>query len=185
MCQTTVIFGITKDGSLVLIPLPSWNCFTCRNLLQNGANDMPEWLTCETAFCKKSSKCCILRIIRFWSNFASLWFTSLLRKYKWYFWLLQLSIAMETWKSWNAKLSVKSWFFDREFHIAVANLNIFNKCLYNYTIQTCDYLRILFQQQSTQIVFMFFVFVFAFVNVFCFFMFCICFVLVFVFLLKI
>ena len=56
MCQTTVIFGITKDGSLVLNTVASWNCFTCRNLFQNGANDMSECLTFETAFCKKSSK---------------------------------------------------------------------------------------------------------------------------------
>ena len=41
-CQTTVIFGITKDGSLVLNTSASWNCFTCRNLFQNGANDMSE-----------------------------------------------------------------------------------------------------------------------------------------------
>ena len=54
MCQTTVIFGITKDGSLVLTTLASWNCFTCRNIFQNGANDMSECLTCETAFCKKA-----------------------------------------------------------------------------------------------------------------------------------
>ena len=73
MCQTTVIFGTMKDGSLVLNTLASWNCFTCRNLFQNGANDMSEWLTFETAFCKKSSKFCIVRIIWFWSNFASLW----------------------------------------------------------------------------------------------------------------
>ena len=38
-CQTTVIFGITKEGSLVLNTFASWNCFTCRNLFQNGAND--------------------------------------------------------------------------------------------------------------------------------------------------
>ena len=56
MCQTTVIFGITKDGSFVLNPLASWNCFTCRNLFQNGANDMSEWLTCKTAFCKKKAQ---------------------------------------------------------------------------------------------------------------------------------
>ena len=43
-CQTTVIFAITKDGSLVLNTLASWNCFTCRNLFQNGANDMSECL---------------------------------------------------------------------------------------------------------------------------------------------
>ena len=44
MCQTTVIFGITKDGSLVLNTLASQNCFTCRNFFQNGANDMSECL---------------------------------------------------------------------------------------------------------------------------------------------
>ena len=54
MCQTTVIIGITKDGSLVLNTLTSWNCFSCRNLFQNGANDMSECLTFETAFCKKA-----------------------------------------------------------------------------------------------------------------------------------
>ena len=56
MCQTTAIFGITKDGSLVLNTKASWNCFTCRNLFQNGAKDMSECLTCETAFCKKKLK---------------------------------------------------------------------------------------------------------------------------------
>ena len=53
MCQTTVIFGITKDGSLILNTLTSWNCFTCRNLFQNGANDMSECLTFERLFVKK------------------------------------------------------------------------------------------------------------------------------------
>ena len=31
---------------------------------------------------------------------------------------------METWKNLNAKLSVKSWCFDRVFDIAVANADI-------------------------------------------------------------
>ena len=53
MCRTIVVFGITKDGSLVLNTSASLNCFTCRNLFQNGANDKSECLTCETAFCKK------------------------------------------------------------------------------------------------------------------------------------
>ena len=52
--STTVIFGITKDGSLESYNLASCNCFTCRNLFQNGANDMSECLTFETAFCKKA-----------------------------------------------------------------------------------------------------------------------------------
>ena len=38
----------------VLNTLASWNCFTCRNLFQNGANDMSECLTFETAFCKNA-----------------------------------------------------------------------------------------------------------------------------------
>ena len=38
----------------VLNTLASWNCFTCRNLFQNGANDMSECLTFEAAFCKKA-----------------------------------------------------------------------------------------------------------------------------------
>ena len=33
-------------------------------------------------------------------------------------------MAMETWKSLNAKLSVKSWCFDRVFDFAVANADI-------------------------------------------------------------
>ena len=60
MCQTTVIFEITKDESLVLNTSASWNCFTWSNLFQNGANDMSECLTCETAFCKKKKKLKIL-----------------------------------------------------------------------------------------------------------------------------
>ena len=54
MSQTTVIFGITKDRSLESNNLAIRNCFTCRNLFQNGANDMSECLTFETAFCKKA-----------------------------------------------------------------------------------------------------------------------------------
>ena len=54
MCHTTVIFGIKKDGSLVFNTFAKPNCFTFRNLSKNGANDMSECLTCETAFCKKA-----------------------------------------------------------------------------------------------------------------------------------
>ena len=43
-----------KKIDVILVQL--WNCFTCRNLFQNGANDMSECLTFETAFCKKKLK---------------------------------------------------------------------------------------------------------------------------------
>ena len=66
-------FRNNERWKYVLNTLASWNCFTCRNLFQNGDIDMSECLTFETAFCKKSSKFCIVWIIRFWSNFTSLW----------------------------------------------------------------------------------------------------------------
>ena len=123
MCQTTAIFGITKDGSLVLNTLASWNCFSCRNRFQNGANDMSECLTCKTAFCKKAQN--------FYTSdhpilikFRQLVLNIVIEELQMVFWLLQLSIATETWKSLNAKLSVKSWCFDGVFHIAVANADI-------------------------------------------------------------
>ena len=34
-----MIFGIMKDRSLLINTLVSLNRFTCRNLVQNGAND--------------------------------------------------------------------------------------------------------------------------------------------------
>ena len=123
MCQTTVIFGITKDGSLVLNTSASGNCFICRNLFQNGANDMSECLTCETVFCKKlkmlySSDHPIL------IKFRQLVVNIVIKELQMVFLNSTLSIAMETWKSLNAKLSVKSWCFDRVFHVAVANADI-------------------------------------------------------------
>ena len=98
MCQTTVIFGITKAWKSVLNTLASWNCFTCRNLFQNGANDMSECLTFETAFCKK------LNILNSSDHLILIKFRQLVVN--------------------NAKLSVKSWCFDRVFDIAVANADI-------------------------------------------------------------
>ena len=39
-CQNTVIYGIMKDRSLLIHSLAPLNCFTYRNLFQNGVNDM-------------------------------------------------------------------------------------------------------------------------------------------------
>ena len=44
-----------------------------REIFDWAFTDISEWLTCETAFCKKRSKFCIVRIIWYWSNFVSLW----------------------------------------------------------------------------------------------------------------
>ena len=47
-------FWNNERWKFILNILASWNCFTCRNLFQNGANDMSECFTFETAFCKKA-----------------------------------------------------------------------------------------------------------------------------------
>ena len=124
MCQTTVIFGINERWKSCIRYLASWNCFTCRNLFQNGANDMSECLTCEMAFCKKKLKILYSSDHPILIKFRQLVVNIVIKELQMVFWLLQLSIAMYTWKSLNAKLSVKSWCFDRVFHIAVANADI-------------------------------------------------------------
>ena len=70
---------------------------------------MSECLTCEMKrlFVKK------LKILYssdhpFLSKFRQLVVNIVIKELKMVFWLLQLSIAMETWKRLNAKLSVKS-----------------------------------------------------------------------------
>ena len=37
-CWTTVMFGTLEDGSLEINPLASNNCFSYRNVFQNGFN---------------------------------------------------------------------------------------------------------------------------------------------------
>ena len=67
-----VIFGTMKDGSLVINTLASFKCLTWRSLFWNGANDMSEMVNMINGFLSKSSKLCVVRIMRFCSNFASL-----------------------------------------------------------------------------------------------------------------
>ena len=129
MCRTTVIFQITKDGSLVLNPLASWNCFTCRNLFQNGANDKSEWLTCETAFCKKKFKVLYSSDHPILIQFRQLVVNIVIKELQMVFLTSTVVNSNGNMKSWNSKLSVKSWCFDRVFHIAVANADIISlKC---------------------------------------------------------
>ena len=49
-------FGIMKDLSLLMYSSASFNCFTYRNLFQNGANDMSEMVDVVNNFLSKSSK---------------------------------------------------------------------------------------------------------------------------------
>ena len=52
--------------------LASFNCFTDINLFQNGANDMSKMVNMVNDCLSKSSKFCVVRIIRFCWNIASL-----------------------------------------------------------------------------------------------------------------
>ena len=62
-----------KDGSIMINTLASYNWWTYRNLFQMSANDMSETVDMINDVLPKSSKFCIVRIIRFCSNFASFW----------------------------------------------------------------------------------------------------------------
>ena len=48
--RTTVIFGRLKDGGLQITSLASTNCFTYRNVFQNGVNALPKMVSyfCQT-----------------------------------------------------------------------------------------------------------------------------------------
>ena len=76
MCRTTVIFRTLKGGSLQINSLALKNCFSYRNVFQNGVNALSKMVLKNPGFCQKNSKFCIFRTIRFCSNF-----TSMLSKY--------------------------------------------------------------------------------------------------------
>ena len=61
MCRITVIFGTLKDGSLLIHTLASNTCFSYRNMIQNGVDALSKIVD---AFLSKSSKFCLVRIIR-------------------------------------------------------------------------------------------------------------------------
>ena len=66
----TVIFGTLKDDSLKVNSLPLNYCFSHRNVFQNGVNTLSKMVN---QFLSKSSKFCIVRTIRIYSNFTSMW----------------------------------------------------------------------------------------------------------------
>ena len=60
-CRITVIFGILKDGRLLINTLASNICFSYRNIFQNGVDALPKIVD---AFLSKSSNFHLVRIIR-------------------------------------------------------------------------------------------------------------------------
>ena len=77
-CWITVNFGTLNDGSLLIHMFASNNCFSDRNVFQNGIHALSK----IDAFLTKSWRFHLVRIIWLWSNFASLWHKHLLWNYK-------------------------------------------------------------------------------------------------------
>ena len=54
---TTIIFGTLEDGSLEINSLALNNCFSCRNVSQNGVNALSKMvLKTSSFFCRKAQK---------------------------------------------------------------------------------------------------------------------------------
>ena len=79
ICRITVNFGTLKDGSLSINIFASSNCFSDRNIFQNGVDALSK---IDDAFVTKSWTFHLVRIIRLCSNFASLLYKPLLWNYK-------------------------------------------------------------------------------------------------------
>ena len=54
MCWTTVISKTLKEGSLEINSLASNNCFSHRNVLQNGVNALSKVVLKTPVFCQKA-----------------------------------------------------------------------------------------------------------------------------------
>ena len=53
-CRNTIIFGTLKDSILKVNSLPTVNnCFSCRNVLQNGVNALSKMVFKSSIFCQK------------------------------------------------------------------------------------------------------------------------------------
>ena len=94
--RITINFGTLKDGSLLINTLASNICFSYRNMFQNGVNALSKIVD---AFLSKSSKFYLVRIIRKYSNFGSLWHKHSLRNCKWHFRLPMSAFATSKWNN--------------------------------------------------------------------------------------
>ena len=83
-----VIFRTLKDSSLQINSLASNDCFSNRNVFQNGVNALSKMVN---HFFVKSLKFCVVRTIQLHSNFTSIFFDKALTPFcKTFLWLKQL-----------------------------------------------------------------------------------------------
>ena len=115
--RITVIFGTLKDGSLLINTLASNIWFSYRNIFQNGVDALPKIVD---AFLSKSSNFHLVRIIRYCSNFASLWHKHLLRNYKWHFRLPMSAFATAISNTLSKHQLFTLNFAFKLFHVSIA-----------------------------------------------------------------
>ena len=116
-CRITVNFGTLKDGSLLISTLASNICFSYRNKFQNGVDALSKIVD---AFLSKSSKFHLVQIIRYCSNFASLWHKHLLRNYKWHFRLPMSAFATAISNTLSKHKRFTLNFAFKLFHVSIA-----------------------------------------------------------------
>ena len=79
ICRITVNFGTLVDVSVLINNFASNNCFSYRNIFQNGVDASSK---IDNAFLAKSWTFHLVRIVRLCSNLDSLWHKHLLWNYK-------------------------------------------------------------------------------------------------------
>ena len=115
-----------KDGSLLIHSLISFNCFSFRNLYQNGTNALSKMVIKKQVFLPKSTKFCIVPTIQFCSNFTSMW-SKYLSNNVWRDFRLPMSaLAMVAGKSINCKFTAKNDFGCLVSYVTIADADTGN-----------------------------------------------------------
>ena len=138
MCRITVIFGTLKDGSLLINTIALNICFSYRIMFQNGVNALSKIVD---TFLSKSSKFCLVRIIRWCSNFSSLWHKHLIRTYKWHFRLPMSAFATAIWNTLSKhELFTLNFAFNFMFPLLLITVEVKNTiCNYLITMFTTSW----------------------------------------------
>ena len=105
----TYFFRTLTDGSLEINSLALNNCFSFKNVFQNGANALSKMVLKNPVFVKRLKISCSLDI-RFCSNFTSMRYKHSLRNVWRDFRLLMSVLATVAGKSFNCKFTPKIYF---------------------------------------------------------------------------
>ena len=96
-----------KDGSLVFNTLASFTCSLTETSLKMEPTICQKWLTCKRLSVKQLQSLCSSNY-PIWFKFRQRGVNLVCKELQRVFRLLMLAMAIEKWKSLNAKISVKS-----------------------------------------------------------------------------